>query len=131
MDLDAVHRLLSQSDWARGIPRELVARSLAHSLCFGAFSHGRQIGIARVITSRGPRLLLGEQSGRGKAAKSRGAAGALAIAAARPPAKRRGPQRRAGWAGADWGPRTSRRASGTRGAAALGPAPSNDRAIYA
>ena len=52
MDLDVVHRLLSQSYWARGIPRELVARSLAHSLCFGAFAHGKQIGIARVITDR-------------------------------------------------------------------------------
>ncbi len=52
MDLDVVHRLLSQSYWARGIPRELVARSLAHSLCFGAFIHGKQIGIARVITDR-------------------------------------------------------------------------------
>ncbi len=52
MDLDAVHRLLSRSYWARGIPRELVARSLAHSLAFGAFSGGRQIGIARVITDR-------------------------------------------------------------------------------
>jgi predicted permease len=56
--------------------------------------------------SRGPRLLLGEQSGREKAAKFRGAA--------RPrQTKRRGPQRRAGGAGADWGPRPSRRASGT------------------
>ncbi len=69
--------------------------------------------------SRGPRHLLGEQSGRGEAAKFR--------RAARPrQAKRRGPQRRVGWAGAGRGPRPSRRVSGMRGAAALGPAPSND-----
>ncbi len=83
----------------------------------GAASGGAGPGPACGI-SRGPRLLLGEQSGRGKAAKFRGAA--------RPrQATRRGPRRRVGWAGAGWGPRPSRRVSGTRGVAALGLAPSN------
>jgi hypothetical protein len=45
--------------------------------------------------ARGPRHLLGEQSGRGKAAKFPRAAGALAVGAARPrQATRRGPQSR-------------------------------------
>ena len=80
--------------------------------------------------ARGPRHLLGEQSGRGKAAKFPRAAGALAVGAARPRQMKRrdpqsrGPQRAAvrvgverhvGWAGAGWGPRSSRCVSGTRG----------------
>ncbi len=50
LDLDAVHGRLSRSYWASGIPRELVARSLQHSLAFGLYEAGRQIGFARVIT---------------------------------------------------------------------------------
>ena len=50
LDLDVIHGFLSTSYWARGIPRELVARSIEHSLCFGAFADGAQVGFARVIT---------------------------------------------------------------------------------
>ena len=50
LDLDMIHGFLSRSYWARGIPRELVARSIEHSLCFGAFVDGAQVGFARVIT---------------------------------------------------------------------------------
>jgi len=51
-DLDVVHGYLSRSYWAKGIPRSTVERSMAGSLCFGAFAGGRQIGFARVITDR-------------------------------------------------------------------------------
>jgi GNAT superfamily N-acetyltransferase len=50
IDVDAVHAYLTRSHWAAGIPRELVARSIAGSLCFGLFHADRQIGFARVIT---------------------------------------------------------------------------------
>lgn len=51
MDVDAVHRYLSEeSYWAKGIGREVVERSIAHSLPFGAFDDGVQVGFARVIT---------------------------------------------------------------------------------
>ena len=50
LDLDAIHAYLVRSYWARGIPKELVAQSIAHSLCFGVYHHARQIGLARVIT---------------------------------------------------------------------------------
>lgn len=51
MDVDAIHRYLSEeSYWAAGIPRDVVERSIANSLCFGAFDDGTQIGFARVIT---------------------------------------------------------------------------------
>ncbi|NNJ08883.1 GNAT family N-acetyltransferase [Chloroflexales bacterium ZM16-3] len=51
LDLDVIHGYLTRSYWAAGRSREQVARSLAHSLCFGLY-HGRsiQIGLARVIT---------------------------------------------------------------------------------
>jgi GNAT superfamily N-acetyltransferase len=51
MDVDAIHRYLSEeSYWAKGIPRALVERSIAHSLCFGAFEGDAQVGFARVVT---------------------------------------------------------------------------------
>jgi N-acetylglutamate synthase-like GNAT family acetyltransferase len=51
-DVDAIHRFLSQEAyWSLGIPREMVERALANSLCFGVFDDdGRQVGLARVIT---------------------------------------------------------------------------------
>jgi GNAT superfamily N-acetyltransferase len=51
MDVDVIHRYLSEeSYWAKGIPREVVERSIEHSLCFGAFDNGAQVGFTRVIT---------------------------------------------------------------------------------
>jgi GNAT superfamily N-acetyltransferase len=52
LDLDVIHGYLARSYWAHGIPREVVARAMAHSLCFGAFEGGRQVGFARVVTDR-------------------------------------------------------------------------------
>ena len=52
LDLDVVHGFLTTSYWAAGIPRELVERSIRHSLCFGAYVDGRQVGFARVISDR-------------------------------------------------------------------------------
>src|SRR5213593_49611 len=54
LDLDVIHGFLTTSYWARGIPRETVARSMEHSLCFGAFDEGRQVGFARVTSDRAP-----------------------------------------------------------------------------
>lgn len=52
LDVDAVHRFLAASYWAAGIPREVVARSLQNSLCFGLYTGTEQIGLARVVTDR-------------------------------------------------------------------------------
>jgi GNAT superfamily N-acetyltransferase len=61
LDLALIHHFLSeQSYWARGIPRDVVARSIANSLCFGVYASGkgmqnparRQVGFARVATDR-------------------------------------------------------------------------------
>ena len=51
LDLDVIHRFLSQqSGWAKGIPREVVERSIARSLCFAGFIGADQIAFARVVT---------------------------------------------------------------------------------
>jgi len=52
LDFDTIHGFLTQSYWARGIPRDVVVRAAENSLCFGAFDGGRQVGFARVITDR-------------------------------------------------------------------------------
>jgi GNAT superfamily N-acetyltransferase len=52
LDIDAIHAYLTRSYWAGGISRDLVARSIAGSLCFGLYADNAQIGFARVITDR-------------------------------------------------------------------------------
>ena len=52
LDVGLVHKFLSESSyWATGRPREVVERSIEHSLAFGIYQGERQqIGFARVIT---------------------------------------------------------------------------------
>ena len=50
LDIDVIHNFLSNSYWAKNIPREIVERSIRHSLCFAAFYKGKQIAFARVIS---------------------------------------------------------------------------------
>ena len=55
LDIDVIHAFLARSYWASNIPREIVERSIAHSLCFGVYhlaAEGviEQIGFARVIS---------------------------------------------------------------------------------
>jgi len=51
LDLDVIHGFLAnQSYWAKGIPREIVARSIEHALCFGIYDGETQVGFARVIS---------------------------------------------------------------------------------
>ena len=57
IDVDAVHSYLSRSYWAENIPRAIVERSIAGSLCFALLDEARQIGLARVITDRLPSTL--------------------------------------------------------------------------
>ena len=52
MDVDAIHAYLSTAYWSMGIPKDVVARAIAGSLCFGVFTHDQQVGFARVITDR-------------------------------------------------------------------------------
>ena len=50
LDRSLVQGFLSRSYWAKGIPREIVDRSIENSLCFGLYHGEQQVGFARVIT---------------------------------------------------------------------------------
>jgi GNAT superfamily N-acetyltransferase len=51
LDLNMIHGFLTNCYWAKGIPREVVARSIEHALCFGIYDgEGAQVGFARVIS---------------------------------------------------------------------------------
>ncbi len=51
MDLEVIHSFLCRSYWAKGIPKELVRKSMQNSLCFGVFTSSKaQVGFARVVT---------------------------------------------------------------------------------
>jgi GNAT superfamily N-acetyltransferase len=53
MDVDAVHAYLGgESYWARGVSRDVVARSIQHSLCVGVFDGAAQVAFARAVTDR-------------------------------------------------------------------------------
>lgn len=53
LQVDAIHAYLTRSYWAAGIPRAIVAQSVANSLCLGIYAppeHREQVGLVRVIT---------------------------------------------------------------------------------
>ena len=53
IDVDRVHQFLSSSAyWALGRSREIVERSIEHSLCFSVIVEGEQVGFARVVSDR-------------------------------------------------------------------------------
>jgi len=47
LDVTLIHDFLRSSYWAQGIPRTVVERSIQHSLCFGVYLDGRQVGFAK------------------------------------------------------------------------------------
>ena len=60
IDLDLVHGFLTECYWAKGIPRDVVARSIENSLCFGVYADGKQIGFARVISDYATYAYIGD-----------------------------------------------------------------------
>jgi GNAT superfamily N-acetyltransferase len=53
LDRDAIYDFLGTSYWAAGVPRDVVERSIEHSLAFGLYApEGEQAGFARVVTDR-------------------------------------------------------------------------------
>lgn len=53
LDIDIIHDFLSnRSYWAEGIPRGILEKSMANSLCFGLYKSGKQIGFARLVTDK-------------------------------------------------------------------------------
>jgi GNAT superfamily N-acetyltransferase len=78
LDLDLIHNFLTNCYWAKGIRKDVVARSIKHSLCFGIYDepdvefpglgkparHGApetaQVGFARVISDFATIAYLGD-----------------------------------------------------------------------
>ncbi|KVK87279.1 MULTISPECIES: GNAT family N-acetyltransferase [Burkholderia] len=53
LDIDAIHAFLrDEAHWSTGIPRDVVERAIAGSLCFGAYLDERLVGFARLVTDR-------------------------------------------------------------------------------
>ena len=50
LDLGFIHAFLVRSHWASGIPLATLQRAIEHSIPFGLYKDGRQIGFARVVT---------------------------------------------------------------------------------
>ena len=52
LDLDVVHGFVTGSYWAGGVPRDVVARSVANSLNLGLYRNESQVGFTRAVTDR-------------------------------------------------------------------------------
>ena len=75
LDVHVIHGFLTNSYWAKGISRDLVTRSLEHSLCFGIYDESGsrvsgpanaarpeapQVGFCRVVTDLATVAYLGD-----------------------------------------------------------------------
>jgi GNAT superfamily N-acetyltransferase len=61
LSLDVIHGFLTNCYWAKDIPRETVARSIEHALCFGIYDgSGAQVGFARVVSDFATVAYLGD-----------------------------------------------------------------------
>ena len=61
LDLAVIYDFLTNSYWAKGIPQEVVARSIEHSLCFGIYDgNGFQVGFGRVVSDYATVAYLGD-----------------------------------------------------------------------
>jgi GNAT superfamily N-acetyltransferase len=58
--LDVVYGFLTGCYWAKGVPRDVVARSIENSLCFGIYADGNQVGFARVISDYATYAYIGD-----------------------------------------------------------------------
>jgi len=52
LDVDTIHAFLATSYWSPGIPRRVVERAIANSLCFGAYVDRKQVAFARMVTDK-------------------------------------------------------------------------------
>jgi GNAT superfamily N-acetyltransferase len=50
LDLDTIERLLRGTYWAWERPRVAIEKSIAHSICLGAYWRGAQVGFGRIVT---------------------------------------------------------------------------------
>ena len=53
MNLEVIHGFISNSYWAQGMPKALLQKALANSLCFGVFDKdNQQVAFGRLITDK-------------------------------------------------------------------------------
>jgi GNAT superfamily N-acetyltransferase len=53
LDIALTHHFLAKcSHWAREIPLDTLRRAIAHSMAFGLYRGGAQIGFARIVTDQ-------------------------------------------------------------------------------
>ena len=50
LDLDTICALLNATYWANDRTREVIQKSIDHSVCFGVFRQGKQIAFGRAIS---------------------------------------------------------------------------------
>jgi GNAT superfamily N-acetyltransferase len=60
LNVSMIHEFLASSYWAKGIPRDVVERSIENSLSFGLYKGQEQIGFARVITDYATYAYIGD-----------------------------------------------------------------------
>jgi GNAT superfamily N-acetyltransferase len=52
LDIGLIHNFLTTTYWAKGRTLEQVKATIEHSVCFGLYVNGAQVGFARVATDR-------------------------------------------------------------------------------
>jgi N-acetylglutamate synthase-like GNAT family acetyltransferase len=53
LDISLIHKYISEdSYWAKGVPIEIVKKSIENSLCFGIYKNDKQVGFARIMTDK-------------------------------------------------------------------------------
>ncbi|MBL7840458.1 MAG: GNAT family N-acetyltransferase [Cyclobacteriaceae bacterium] len=61
LDVNAIHEFLStKAYWCLNIPKAIVEKAIANSLCFGVYEGEKQIGFARVISDLSTIAYLGD-----------------------------------------------------------------------
>ena len=50
LDIELIHKFLTNSYWAKGRTIEAVKKSIENSFCFGIYLNSEQIGFARVLS---------------------------------------------------------------------------------
>lgn len=60
LDLDFVHAFLTNCYWAKGVPRDVVRRSIENAMCFGVYHGTQQVGFARVISDQATYAYIGD-----------------------------------------------------------------------
>lgn len=60
LDLDLTHHYITNSYWAKGIPRHTFEKSVRNGLCFGVYKDKVQIGFGRVVSDYSTFAYLGD-----------------------------------------------------------------------